>query len=315
MAVRKNQTLLMIGCLFMSIVLSGCGGQPLSEREIVRGIFFAHQGNEISACLVLADQKAESGSDSNKIAAAKGKTPAQALARAEESLYGDVYYGLLDLVALPGDADLPTVRAIGELLYESAQPAPELSVFMLDSSCIQSWAKQGSALYTNMKDLEKTYKVHCGLQQLFTQENVCAIPGYHNGAGYDFYLLPAEGRPVRCSGLAGAQLAAALCGQTSYFQGTFAFGTASCEARIQVLADENILQLHLRDVTLTALDADLKDESLQMLLQKELQNSFADLQQKMHQSGADPFHLAFWKFCVSGPQDSDQKIAFDIIYD
>lgn len=315
MAIQKNQALLMSGCLFMSIVLSGCGGQPLSEREIVRGIFFAHQENEISACLVLADQKAESGSDSNKIAAAKGKTPAQALARAEESLYGDVYYGLLDLVALPGDADLATVREIGELLYESAQPAPELSVFILDSACAQSWAKQGSALYTNMKSLEKTYKVHCGLQQLFTQKNACAIPGYHNGVGYDFYLLPAEGTPVRCSDLAGAQLAAALCGQTSYLQGTFASGRASCSARVQVLADENTLQLHLRDVNLTALDADLQKESLQILLQKELQTSFTNLQHEMQKADADPFHLAFWKFCANGSQSNDQQVAFRVIFD
>lgn len=315
MALRKNQILLIIGCLFMSIILSSCGGKPLSEREIVRGIFFANQGNEISACLVLADQKAEPGSDSNKIVAAKGKTPAQALARAKESLYGDVYFGLLDLVALPGNADFSAAREIGELLYENAQPAPELSIFILDSSSVQSWAEQGSTLYTNMKALEKTYKIHCGLQQLFTQENVCAIPGYRNGVGYDYYLLPAEGTPVRCSGLTGAQLAAALCGQTSYLHGTFASGNASCEARAQVLADGNTLQLHLRDVSLSSLESGLEEKSPQILLQRELEASFADLQQKMQKAGADPFHLGFWKFCVTGPQDNDQNITFRVIFD
>ena len=59
MALPQNKALYLTGCLLMSMVLSGCGGTPLSEREIVRGVLFAQQGGAFSACLVVADQEAE----------------------------------------------------------------------------------------------------------------------------------------------------------------------------------------------------------------------------------------------------------------
>ena len=161
MDVQKNKTLLIKGCLCMSLILSGCGGQSLSEREIVRGVLFTKQAESYSVCLVLADQNAEGAQpESNKVSAAQGTTPAQALARAEQALYGDVYYGLLDLAALPADVDWATACEMGEILYENAQPAPELSVFVLDDEPIASWAKQGATLYKNMKAVEDTYQVH-----------------------------------------------------------------------------------------------------------------------------------------------------------
>ena len=42
-----------------ALLLCGCG-QALSEREIVRAVFFARQQGAYSACLLLADQNAES---------------------------------------------------------------------------------------------------------------------------------------------------------------------------------------------------------------------------------------------------------------
>lgn len=314
MALQKTKTLLINGCLLMSLVLCGCGGRSLSEREIVRGVLFTRQGPLFSACLVLADQNAQPESDGNKVASAQGKTPAQALERAEQSLYGEVYYGLLDLVALPSDTDLATAREIGELLYNSAQPAPELSVFILSPTTIESWAKQGSALYLDMKNLEQTYKVHCGLQQLFSQENVCAIPGYRTGGGYDFLLLPESAPSVRCSGLSQAQLAAVLCGQTSVLNGTFAGGEASCSARTQVIVDGNRIQLHLRDVTLTALSPSVAS-SLQPRLQQELQASFEHLWRCMEQAGADPFHFQFWQACLYGTGSEFSPPVLEVLFD
>src|SRR5699024_1961840 len=38
MALPKNKAWLLKGCLLVSLILSGCGGRPLSEREIVRGV-------------------------------------------------------------------------------------------------------------------------------------------------------------------------------------------------------------------------------------------------------------------------------------
>ena len=41
------------------LLLSGCAGKPLIEREIVRAIFFAHSGGDTRATLVLQDQQKE----------------------------------------------------------------------------------------------------------------------------------------------------------------------------------------------------------------------------------------------------------------
>lgn len=303
MALQKNKVLLLKGCLLMSLILSGCGGQALSEREIVRGVLFTKQQGEYSACLVLADQNADSASpEKNKISAARGATPAQALERAEQTLYGDVYYGLLDLAALPADVDLDTAREIGELLYDNAQPAPELSVFVLDTKPIQSWAKEAAGLYRDMKDLETTYEVHCGLQQLFAQPDSCVIPGYRAGEGYDVVLLAQEGTAVRCSGMSGAQLTAVLSGLTHQFRGSYAGGQAFFTGRAQVTGEGSTLQLHLRQTEFSALTEEAAKADLQTMLERELQDSFQNLQGKMQQVGGDPFHIKFWQACLYGSQ-------------
>lgn len=315
MDVQKNKALLIKGCLCMSLILSGCGGQSLSEREIVRGVLFTKQMGSYSVCLVLADQNAEGTQpESNTISAAQGATPAQALARAEQALYGDVYYGLLDLAALPADTDWATACEIGELLYENAQPAPELSMFVLGDESIVSWAQQGTMLYQNMKEIESTYQVHCGLQQLFAQREICAIPAYTAGGGYDFVLLPQNGEPVRCHGLAEAQLAAVLCGQADRLQGTFADGQAACEARTQVTVEENKVQLHLRDSRLSALQPSAP-ENLEAALQSELQERFHFLYETMQKSGADPFHLNFWQSCTYGPGSVMKKPELELLFE
>ena len=91
--------------LLCSLLLCGCGGQPLSKREIVRAVFFAQQGEHYSVCLLLADQNAPEGESAFKTASAAAPTPAQALENAAATLPGTVYYGLLDAAALPVGAD------------------------------------------------------------------------------------------------------------------------------------------------------------------------------------------------------------------
>ena len=54
MSVPKAKALLTV-CA--ALLLCGCG-QALSEREIVRAVFFARQQGAYSACLLLADQNA-----------------------------------------------------------------------------------------------------------------------------------------------------------------------------------------------------------------------------------------------------------------
>lgn len=283
----------------MSLLLSGCGGQALSDREIVRGVFFTKQDNGYSACLVLADQNAETGKQENKIAAAKGSTPAQALQYAEQSLYGDVYYGLLDLAVLPWDTDWQTAQEIGELLYENAQPAPELSVFLLGSTPIESWTKEAPALYKSLKAVEQTYKVHCGLQQLFAQRNVCGVPAYASTGGYSFAFLARGTEPIYSDDSLSAQLAAILCGQTTHLQTVYAAGSAVCSARVQMVVENNCIQLHLRDIEWQDLTASQRD--LQALLRAELQKDFMDLLPPIQEAQVDPFHLDFWQACLYGP--------------
>lgn len=86
---------------------------------------------------------------------------------------------------------------------------------MLDDAA-HSWAQDAANLYEDMKAVEQEYALHCGLQQLFTQADGCAMPGYHTDSGYDFYLLAKDAPARRVSGLP-AQLAAVLCGQADIF--------------------------------------------------------------------------------------------------
>ena len=196
MSVPKTKALLTV-CA--ALLLCGCG-QALSEREIVRAVFFARQQGAYSACLLLADQNAASGGVQYKTASARGDTAAQALHRAEDTLPGQLYYGLLDLAALPPDCDWADAQTLGTLLYDKAQPAPELSVFVLDTAA-HSWAADAASLYEDMKAVEREYDLHCGLQQLFAQADGCAVPAYRADSGYDFALLAADGASVYVSGL------------------------------------------------------------------------------------------------------------------
>ena len=202
MSVPKYKALL-IACI--TLFLCGCG-QALSEREIVRAVFFARQQGQYSVCLLLADQNNNEDGLHYKTSSARGVTAAQALHRAEAALPGRLYYGLIDLAVLPADADWQTARELGSLLYDKAQPAPELSVFVLDTAS-HSWAEDAAALYEDMKSVRSAYRLHCGLQQLFTQADCCAVPGYRPAGrralradGSFLRDLRGRDRPVPCPG-------------------------------------------------------------------------------------------------------------------
>ena len=119
MSVPKAKALLTV-CA--ALLLCGCG-QALSEREIVRAVFFARQQGAYSACLLLADQNAESdGRGSTKPRLARGDTAAQALHLAEDALPGRLYYGLLDLAALRRAVIGPTHRHLARC--STTRPSP-----------------------------------------------------------------------------------------------------------------------------------------------------------------------------------------------
>ena len=285
MSVPKAKALLTV-CA--ALLLCGCG-QALSEREIVRAVFFARQQGAYSACLLLADQNAESDGVQYKTVSARGDTAAQALHLAEDALPGRLYYGLLDLAALPPGCDWADAQTLGTLLYDKAQPAPELSVFVLDTAD-HSWAADAASLYEDMKAVEREYDLHCGLQQLFTQADGCAVPAYRADSGYDFALLAADGASVYVSGLQ-AQLAAALCGQTGRF-----FTAA--------------VQLHLRNTDFQPLGA--YNEDWQALLCTELQQAFSAL---TADDAADFFHLQFWHVNLWGPGSALPVPRLEILFE
>lgn len=290
-----------------ALLLSGCG-QALSEREIVRAVFFVQQQGSYSACLLLADQNAGEDGTHYKTASALGVTPVQALHRAEMALPGQLYYGLLELAALPPGCDWATAQELGELLYDKAQPAPELSVFVLDSAD-HSWAQDAAALYEDMKAVEREYALHCGLQQLFTQADGCAVPGYRADSGYNFYLMPRNADILFLAGMP-AQLAAVLCGQTNRFCTSYADGTALCEAAAGVTVEGSDVQLHLRDAKWETLSAAANDP--QVLLCAELQQGFSLLTAKQT---ADFFHFHFFYENLYGPAAAPPAPTLEILFE
>ena len=220
----------------------------------------------------------------------------QALENAAATLPGTVYYGLLDAAALPVGADWEQAQEIGLLLYDRAQPAPELSVFLLDSAD-HDWQQDAQGLYERMQAIEDRYKVHCGLQQLFTQADCCAVPGYSADSGYDLLLLAKQQTASYRAASLAAQLAAVLCGQTDRFYATYAGGTALCRARVDVTVQDTTVQLHLRDAAFEALTQ--TGQNLQALFCAELQQAFAALTAAQ---SADFFHLQFWHANLYGPR-------------
>ena len=312
MAMPKIPALLLM-VLLCSLLLCGCGGQPLSKREIVRAVFFAQQGEHYSVCLLLADQNAPEGESAFKTASAAAPTPAQALENAAATLPGTVYYGLLDAAALPVGADWEQAQEIGLLLYDRVQPAPELSVFLLDSAD-HDWQQDAKGLYERMQAIEDRYKVHCGLQRLFTQHAGCAVPALPQGGGYDFTLLAQKEKaaPRRCTGLT-AQLAAFLAGQTTRLETTYAADTAACTARAEVTAYGSTVQLHLHGADLRSLAAPADEAALRKALEADLQTSFAVLTKAT--AASDLFHFSFWQQCVYGTSAAPKTPTLQILWE
>lgn len=291
--------------LSAALLLAGCGSQPLSGRELVRAAFFGQEEGKSTVLLLLADQDAPEGQTAYKTAEGRGATPAQALHDAAQTLDGVVFYGLMDVVGLPADSTWRTAADIGGLLYDEAKPTPELSVYLLQGD---ETADNAGDVYESLMALEKNQTLHCGLQQLFEQDELCALP-IRQEQGYGFALLPKNGEPAHFTDASAAQLTAALCGQTTKFDFAYAGGNARCQAAVDVTvlpeAGTTQVQLHLRDPDITLLTGALRDEaSARATLCAELLTAFSDLCQTAQTQNTDPFRLQFWtavKFGASTP--------------
>ena len=72
---RPKKARLMLAALCAALCLTGCAGKPLAEREIVRAVFFAHEGGQYQAVLLLQDQQSEEAA-AYRTSAGEGDTAA-----------------------------------------------------------------------------------------------------------------------------------------------------------------------------------------------------------------------------------------------
>lgn len=312
MAAAKTKSLPLI---LAALLLAGCTGRPLSEREIIRAVFFERSGSRSTACLLLEDKDAPEGQQGYKTAAAQGETPAQALQRAEELLEGAAYYGLMDVAALPRGTDWAGAQEIGGLLYEKAQPSPEVAVFALDGLTASAVAEQAGDLYDGMREAENAYGLHCGLQQLFARKGICTLPVWQED-GYGYLLLAEEGEPVHFTGPAAAQLAAVLCGQSHRMTFRFAGDAAAFRADARVTAEveekKTVVRLHLTNADFTLLTPALTDEAAaRAALCEEWRQAFSALAAQP----CDPLRLDFWAACLYGPGAKAPAPELEILFE
>lgn len=301
------------------LLLSGCAGRPLVEREIVRGIFFAEEGGKSHVVLLLQEQQSEDSAD-YQTASGKGDTPAQALADAEAGLDGVVFYGLTDLVALPPDCSWEELRTYASLLYETAQPSPEITLFLLDDRTVGRLQQTAGELYDEMQAAEKKYQISCGLESVLSQAEEAALPCWQGG-DYGFAVLRKEQQPLRYVEPVRAQLTAVLCGQSRRMEFLFAKEGISCrteaEAVVQAQREQTRVILHLKDTSLSALTAQVprEESQLRQLLAEELQAAFVQIHGDLQKLGADPFRFAFWQNCLQGSDNRNLPAVLSVEFD
>lgn len=306
--IRRAKTCLTLAVM-TALLISGCAGRPLIEREIVRAVFFTREDGKNQAILLLQDQKSEDSSD-YETAKGEGTTAAQALEEASAALDGVTFYGLTDLVGLPAGSSWEDVQEYAALLYETAQPSPEITLFLLDSRSAGTLQQTAGELYNEMQAAEKKYQIQCGLESLMSQEGEAALPCWQQN-GYGFAVLKQGQPPLRYAEPVRSQLAAVLCGQSKHLEFVIADGAISCRADVEVLFQAaptgTTVLLRLGDASLSALTEDVpkQDAELRQILTRELQTAFSQLCSDMEKLGADPFRLSFWQTCLLGNDSAE----------
>lgn len=313
---RAKTCLILAGAALL--LLTGCAGRPLIEREIVRAMFFAQQEGKSHVVLLLQDQESEDSSD-YKTATGEGDTAAQALSDAAAGLDGVMFYGLTDLVALPPDCNWEELRKFAAVLYETAQPSPEITLFLLDNRTVERLQETAGDLYDAMQAVEKKYRISCGLESVLSQSDQAALPCWQE-EGYGFAVLKQGQSALRYVEPMRAQLAAVLCGQSRQLEFTFEDGNASCRAGTTVLFGaeregvEILLQLHDSDLSALTDAVPRQEEALEQLLAQQLEAAFSQIYEDTQKIGADPFRLTFWQNCLLGSGAADFPVNFRVEY-
>lgn len=315
---RPKKARLMLAGLCAAFCLTGCAGKPLAEREIVRAVFFAREGGQYQAVLLLQDQQSEEAA-AYRTSAGAGDTAAQALSNAAGGLDGTVFYGAMDAVGLPPGSGWAELRQFAELVGDTARPAPDVSLFLLDQRSAARLEETAGELYDDLRQCEKRYAVHCGLEMPAAQPDAAALPCWQGG-GYGFAILCRDAEPLRYTEALRAQLAAILCGQAGRLDLQLDGDAVSCQAAVTVRCrpspDCLRVQLVLADARLAPLapDAPQQEDALRALLRQELETAFARLCTDAGAAGADPFRFSFWAQNLLGPDAAPLPAVLQVIF-
>lgn len=295
----------------ISLLLCGCTAAPLlSQREIVHAVFLQQHGTQSTALLLLADntQAAEGEkAPSFRTSIGRGQNPAQALERAESSLDGQVFYGLMDLAVLPLESDWQDTVEAASLLYQRTKPAPQILLLMMEELPDEQLAEGASSLYQEMIAAEERYGLKNGLQMVFAAQNECALPVWQ-GTGYGFSFLQRGKENLVITDALSAQLAAVLAGQAGCLDCDFSYGQGDVQAQasVQHKSDqpgENQLHLTLTNPDIQDLSGHQQDqEQLEQLLNTELEQSFSAFVPKLYTDHFDPLRTTVWVTATSGLQ-------------
>lgn len=290
--------------LLLGIGLTGCGAPLLSDRDIIRGVFFEKASVGVRAVLLL-EQESDQPSEAS-IRQGNGHTPLQALQQAERNLSGDAFYGLMDLVAFSCDFTGAEIRSAGKRLLDTVRPVAKIQVVLLtEQSLPQYWAQDGRILYEEIQDGLQRYGMSSGLQQLYVQPKECALPVWQ-GTEFGFWFWQQGRDPVFYQPGLNAQLAAVLrrnsnrldCWIGKHSLQLRAQTSLQCEAQA---GGQTVLRVRLQDISLVSGSEAVASQSEQReLLRQELQDAFASLVADVAADGFDPLHLQTWTFSLDG---------------
>lgn len=302
--------------LLLAALLTGCGGQLLSRREIVRAAFFAQGGDGCTVALVVSDQKSED-SAACKTVSARASSYAAAWDAAEQSMDGSAFYGLMDLAVLPAGGSRADLETIAELLEQNARPAPEISVFALDAAALPQ-EEEIPALYDALRALEAAQELHCGLQMLFDSAGGFAVP-VSDGKGYEMLFYAQDGTPTRITDPAAAALAAVLCGQAGRLDCTLAQElhlSAAARAAVEVSGPHAVtVRLRLCEVSAADLSGQARREDvLRAAFEQRAQQAFAALLAAVQHEDDDPLDLRFWLINRTGVRTGAFEAALEILW-
>lgn len=320
----KVKSGLMMGMLMCACALfSSCGQAPLlSQREIVHAVFFQTNERESTALLLLADQPKEQEGETTgyKTAVGVGQTPAQALEQAERSLDGQVFYGVMDMAVLPLEGDWQSTVELGRLLYEKAQPAPQITLFLMESRTQKELTEEAAALYEGMENAINKYGLCNGLQLMFSAQNECALPVWQ-GTEYGFVFLQKDRPNTVLKDTLPAQLAAVLCGQANRMDCCFSQGTASVQGKAMV--QHRVREQGNAELYLTLDVPDLQElgtarrsgEQLEQTLREELKHAFAQITTNCCVPEFDPLRMGVWVWAARGQTDELPPLSLEVSFE